>query len=49
MKNRRSIRLKGYDYSQHGAYFVTTCATNRESLYREIVDRKMALGTSNHD
>jgi len=22
---RRSIRLKGYDYSQEGAYFVTIC------------------------
>ncbi|MEP6488723.1 hypothetical protein NDI43_12390 [Microcoleus vaginatus GB2-A3] len=23
--HRRSIRLKGYDYSQAGAYFVTIC------------------------
>jgi len=23
--HRRSIRLKGYDYAQMGAYFVTIC------------------------
>ena len=28
--HRRSIRLKGYDYSQNGAYFITVCAQNRE-------------------
>ncbi len=41
--HRRSIRLKGYDYSQAGAYFVTICAYNRECLFGEIVDGKMAL------
>jgi putative transposase len=30
---RRSIRLKGYDYSQAGAYFVTMCAQRRELLF----------------
>ncbi|AOY57218.1 hypothetical protein dsmv_1184 [Desulfococcus multivorans DSM 2059] len=30
--NRRSIRLKGYDYSQAGAYFMTICTQNRECL-----------------
>jgi REP element-mobilizing transposase RayT len=39
--HRRSIRLKGYDYSQAGAYFVTICAQNRECLFGEIVDGKM--------
>jgi putative transposase len=28
--HRRSIRLKGYDYSQPGAYFVTICLQGRE-------------------
>ncbi len=32
---RRSIRLKGYDYSQKGAYFVTICAYNRELLFED--------------
>ena len=30
--HRHSIRLKGYDYSQAGAYFVTICTQNREPL-----------------
>jgi putative transposase len=41
--HRRSIRLKGYDYSQAGAYFVTLCAWNKEYLFGEIVDGKMLL------
>ena len=36
--HRRSIRLKGYDYSQAGAYFVTICANDRECLFGEIVE-----------
>jgi putative transposase len=36
--NRRSARLKDYDYSQEGAYFVTICAKNRECLFGEIVN-----------
>ena len=43
MKNRRSIRLKEYDYSQSGAYFVTVCTHNRECLFGEIVDGEMVL------
>ena len=31
--HRKSIRLKGYDYSQKGAYFITICAYNRELLF----------------
>ena len=41
--HRRSIRLKGYGYSQAGAYFVTICAQNRECLFGEILDGEMAL------
>ncbi len=44
MHYRRSIRLRGYDYSQTGAYFVTICTQNRECLFEEIVDGEMALG-----
>jgi putative transposase len=38
--HRRSIRLKGYDYSQAGAYFVTMCAQHRELLFvtDDVVD-----------
>ena len=41
--NRRSIRLRGYDYSQAGAYFLTVCVQNRECLFGEIADGQMAL------
>ncbi len=38
---RRSIRLRGYDYSQAGAYFVTICTQNREYLFGNIVGGEM--------
>jgi len=41
--NRRSIRLKGYDYSQTGAYFVTICTKGRACLFGEIAGGKMVL------
>ena len=40
---RRSIRLRGYDYAQPGAYFVTICTQNWECLFGEIVDGAMHL------
>jgi putative transposase len=36
--HRRSVRLKGYDYSLAGAYFVTICTWNKECLFGKIVD-----------
>ncbi len=36
--HRRSIRLKEYDYSQAGAYFVTICTWDRECLFGDIVN-----------
>ncbi len=41
--NRRSIRLKKYDYSQPGLYFITLCTKNREFLFGEINNEKMLL------
>jgi REP element-mobilizing transposase RayT len=41
--SRHSIRLKGYDYSKNGAYFITICAKNRECLFGKIIDGKMIL------
>jgi hypothetical protein len=40
---RHSIRLRGYDYSQAGAYFVTVCTQNRQCLFGEIADGEMRL------
>ena len=36
IRHRRSVRLKGYDYSQDGYYFVTICTQNRQPLFGEI-------------
>jgi hypothetical protein len=41
--HRHSIRLKEYDYTQVGAYFVTICTWGRECLFGEIVDGEMRL------
>lgn len=41
--HRRSIRLKGYDYSRCGAYFVTVCTHNRECIFGQIADGKTDL------
>jgi putative transposase len=41
--NRRSIRLREYDYSRPGYYFVTVCVRNRECLFGEIIDGEMHL------
>ena len=41
--HRRSIRLKGYDYTQAGAYFVTICTHERKCLFGDIVDGNMIL------
>ena len=40
-RHRRSIRLKGYDYTQAGAYFVTVCTHKRACLFGEIVQDEM--------
>ena len=40
---RRSIRLKNYDYSKNGLYFVTICTQNRERIFGEIIDGNMKL------
>ena len=40
-RRRRSIRLKGYDYSQAGAYFVTICTEDREWVLGEVVAGEM--------
>ena len=40
---RRSIRLRDFDYSSAGAYFVTICTFERECLFGEIVDGVMRL------
>jgi len=42
-RSRRSIRLKEYDYSQAGAYFVTVCTKHRKMIFGDIVEDGMFL------
>lgn len=42
-RNRESIRLKKYDYSKEGVYFLTLCVQNRECLFGRITHGKMCL------
>jgi putative transposase len=41
--HRRSIRLKDYDYSQSGGYFITLCTHNREDFFGEVLNENMNL------
>lgn len=50
--HRRSIRMKGYDYSQAGLYFITICCQDRICLFGEIKNGIMCLndaGTMIHE
>jgi len=42
-RNRKRNRLKNYDYSNDGHYFVTICTKNRENFFGKIKDQKMFL------
>ncbi len=37
LPERKNPRLKDFDYSSPGAYFITICANNRRKLFSEIV------------
>lgn len=41
--HRRSIRLKGYDYSQAGLYFITICCQDRKCRFGKIENGEMIL------
>jgi len=40
---QKSIRLKGYDYSQAGLYFVTICTQSHICLFGEVYQHEMIL------
>ena len=40
---RRSIRLRDYDYTTGGAYFITMCTRNRECLFGSVIDGNVLL------
>ena len=41
--HRKSIRLKYYNYSSEGAYFITICIKNRLNLLGNITNTKIEL------
>lgn len=43
--HRRSIRLKGYDYTQVGAYFITICTKQKQCLFGDVVQAEMRLNS----
>lgn len=51
MKNdlpeRKPNRLKGFDYSSDGAYFITICTKNKEQILSRIVyDKTVGANSS---
>lgn len=43
LPNRRSIRLRGYDYSQEGLYFITLCCRDRICRFGKVINGEMVL------
>ena len=43
MNERKLIRLKGYDYSSAGCYFVTICTQDHSNWFGQVRDGKMIL------
>ena len=39
----KSIRLKDWDYSSNGYYYITICTKNRECIFGNVVNGKMGL------
>ncbi len=42
-RRKNSLRLRGYDYSSVGAYFVTIATWQREMLFGDVVKEEMVL------
>ena len=42
--NRQQLRLKDFDYSQLGVYFVTVYVQHRRCLFGDMLDGQMVLG-----
>jgi REP element-mobilizing transposase RayT len=41
--NRKSHRLRGFDYSLYGAYFITICTRDHAHLFGDVGDNEMTL------
>ena len=40
-KKRKNIRLRGFDYSSEGLYFITICCQDRACLFGDIENGEM--------
>ena len=45
--NRKPLRMRGYDYSQNGAYFITVCTVKKEEILSQIMPAPVGVGA--HD
>ncbi len=43
MQKRKQLRLRNYDYSQNGMYFVTICTQNKKCYFGKIINDEMKL------
>ena len=43
LRNRKSIRLCGYDYSRAGAYFITICSHERAMIFGRVIGDRVDL------
>lgn len=41
--HRKSIRLREYDYSNGGWYYVTICTNNKEHLFGKVINNRVEL------
>ena len=48
LPKRKPTRLKGYDYSTPGAYFITICVKDRKQLLSKIVGDDAHIVPKNH-
>lgn len=46
--HRRSIRLKGYDYSNPGLYYITINTLRHYCMFGQIIDKQMILNEAGH-
>ncbi|MFH1318225.1 MAG: glucose-6-phosphate dehydrogenase [Candidatus Omnitrophota bacterium] len=44
LKTRKQIRLKNYDYSLNGYYFITRGSKNRNNIFGEIINNENTVG-----
>ncbi len=43
LAERRTVRLRGYDYSSAGAHPVTVCVHDRRLYFDEVIDGESGL------